>query len=528
MKKTILFAFLVTCFNFIFAQSNDAAKYANSITATELKKQLTIIASDEFEGRETGTIGQRKAAAYIESQFREMGLKPAAALKGFQQLYPLFQDSLIAASLTIDNKPAEFGKDFISPLNYNETGKFTGKKIIFAGYGIDDPKYSDYTSLDVKGKVVLIFSGEPKKDGKFLISGTARSTDWTFPGLPKKIAAAAAKGAIGVLIINPMQEAFNARTVENGKKTGVYFPRTNPGTKPVNFAQLSHAYAKDIIGINFDTLVKMARSNMEIDKQWGVEKKTKIAFSFDKFRTTVNACNVLGYIEGMDKKDEYVFLTGHFDHLGKQRDGKIFYGADDDGSGTCAVIAMANAFAKATADGHRPRRTVVFMTVSGEEKGLWGSEYYTDHPVFPLDKTTVDLNTDMIGRIDTERKTGDTLNYVYVIGHDKISTDLPVINEAANNSNTRLVLDYKFDDPNDPNRIYFRSDHYNFARKGVPILFFYDGMLKADYHRVTDTVDKISWDLYEKRARMIFSTAWEMANRDQMLKRDMPLPSTAR
>ena len=220
--------------------------------------------------------------------------------------------------------------------------------------------------------------------------------------------------------------------------------------------------------------------------------------SYKKISIQLDASNVIGYIEGTDKKDEYVFLTGHYDHLGKQSN-EIYYGADDDGSGTVGVIEMAEAFAKAKQEGNGPRRTVVFMTVSGEEKGLWGSEYYSDHPVFPLDKTTVDLNTDMVGRIDTERKTGDTSNYIYVIGHDKISSDLPVINEGVNNKYNNLTLDYKFDDPNDPERIYFRSDHYNFARKGVPILFFYDGMLLADYHKPTDTVDKINLELMEKR-----------------------------
>ena len=184
---------------------------------------------------------------------------------------------------------------------------------------------------------------------------------------------------------------------------------------------------------------------------------------------------------------------------------------------------MAEAFAKAKKEGKGPRRTVVFMLVSGEEKGLWGSEYYSEHPIFPLDKTTADLNIDMIGRIDTERMTADTQNYVYVVGHNKLSTDLPKINEGMNNKYTKLVLDYRFDDPNDPNRIYYRSDHYNFARKGVPVLFFYDGMLKADYHQPTDTVDKINFPLMAKRAQMIFYTAWEMANRNDMLKRDLKL-----
>src|SRR5450432_1688633 len=188
---------------------------------------------------------------------------------------------------------------------------------------------------------------------------------------------------------------------------------------------------------------------------------------------------------------------------------------------------MATAFAKAKAEGQGPRRTVVFMTVSGEEKGLWGSEYYSDHPLVPLDHTTVDLNTDMVGRIDPNRKVGDSMNYVYVIGDDKLSSDLKPISSGVNKKYINLELDYKFNDPADPERIYFRSDHYNFARKGVPIIFFFDGIHK-DYHRPTDTVDKINFDLMEKRARFIFLTAWTIANRNNMLKRDLALPEDTR
>jgi Zn-dependent M28 family amino/carboxypeptidase len=168
------------------------------------------------------------------------------------------------------------------------------------------------------------------------------------------------------------------------------------------------------------------------------------------------------------------------------------------------------------------------MAVSGEEKGLLGSEFYAEHPVFPLEKTSVDLNIDMIGRVDTERKKADTLNYIYVVGRDKISSDLQKINEAANKASSNLTLDYKFDDPKDPNRIYYRSDHYNFAKNGVPVLFFYDGMLKSDYHQPTDDIQHIKWNLFVKRVRMIFHTAWEMAQMPMMLKRDLPLPEGER
>lgn len=522
MKKITLLFSLLFAISAVFAQTDLSAKYAAVITGNSLNKHLSIIAGAEMQGRETGTEGQRKAAAYIESQFKAMGLSSVPALNGYQQFYPLYQDSLISTTLKAGDKDAVFGTDFISPMNSNENGKFKGKKIIFIGYGIDDKAYSDYTNVNVKGKVVMFFLGEPKKDGKFIISGTTRGSEWSFQGIAKKLALAASKGAAGALVINPQLETFNPRTVESGKKTGVYFPRPS-NAKVINYAQLSHAFARSIIGESFlfdSVLASIKRS--EVPKINGFEKKYKTNFSFSKYRNTINASNVVGIVEGTDKKDEYVFVTAHYDHLG-MRNGQIYYGADDDGSGTVAVMQMAEAFMKAANEGNRPRRTMVFMTVSGEEKGLWGSEYYSDHPFYSLDKTTVDLNIDMIGRVDTERKTADSLNYIYVIGHDKISSDLPVINEGMNNKYTQLVLDYKFDDPNDQNRIYFRSDHYNFARKGVPVLFFYDGMLKSDYHKPTDTVEKISWDLFEKRARMIFHTAWDMANRNDMLKRDTPL-----
>ena len=164
------------------------------------------------------------------------------------------------------------------------------------------------------------------------------------------------------------------------------------------------------------------------------------------------------------------------------------------------------------------------MTVSGEEKGLWGSQYYSNHPTVNPEMITANLNIDMIGRVDTERKKADTLNYVYVVGDDKLSSDLKPLSESINTKYTKLSLDYKFNDPKDTERIYFRSDHYNFARIGVPIIFYYDGMLKADYHKPTDTPEKINYKLMAKRAQLVFYTAWEMANREAMIKRDIPLP----
>lgn len=524
MKKIIVSLGLSVLVCTAFAQKDISEKYADHITGDNLKKHLSIVAGAEMEGRETGTEGQRKAAAYIEAQFKSIGLQPAAALNGYQQLYPLFEDSINVTSgiLKIDNTDLVYGEHYYVNVMNNSTRTVTADNIVFAGYGISETNYDDYKSIDVKGKVAVIFLGEPRKDGNYLVNGSNSYSKYTYPGASEKIKIATAKGAAAVIFINPASATVNAGAAN--KKTRLYFPPSGEENM-VNYLVASHSVLKTFFPEwKAETLIQSAKAAAPFTSGELPERKVSFQFAFKKERQVVNASNIIGIIEGTDKKDEYVFLTAHYDHLGKKGD-KIYYGADDDGSGTCGVIVMAEAFARAKAAGHGPRRTIVFMTVSGEEKGLWGSEYYTDHPVFPLDKTSVDLNIDMVGRVDTEREKADTLNYVYVVGHDKLSSELSDINEAVNKKYTGLTLDYKFDDPNDSERIYYRSDHYNFARKGVPVLFFYDGMLKADYHKPTDTVDKINWELYQKRMRMIFYTAWEMANRDAMLIRDKALPA---
>jgi Zn-dependent M28 family amino/carboxypeptidase len=259
------------------------------------------------------------------------------------------------------------------------------------------------------------------------------------------------------------------------------------------------------------------------DQEWEtlpVGKYTAaIEWTSDRTSVTIPSANVIAYIPSKEKSDEYLFITSHYDHEGI-KNGVIYYGADDDGSGTTGVVAIAEAFAYARKKGFSPKRNIVFMNVSGEEKGLLGSKYYGDHPIFPLEKTTADLNIDMIGRIDPTYK-GDSMNYVYVIGEDKLSSDLQPITDKVN-KNYNMELDRRFNDPKDPNRFYYRSDHYNFAAKGVPVIFYFNGT-HADYHKPTDRVEKINFDLMEKRTRVIFETAWEMATREEMLKRDMPL-----
>ena len=223
--------------------------------------------------------------------------------------------------------------------------------------------------------------------------------------------------------------------------------------------------------------------------------------------------NVLGFIEGSDLKEELIIITAHYDHLGKH-DSLIFNGADDDASGVAGAMEIAEAFMLAKKDGKGPRRSILIMPVSGEEKGLLGSKYYTDNPVYPLNNTIANLNIDMIGRLDDWHSTG---NYVYLIGSDRLSYDLHNINEEVNTKYTKLELDYKYNDEEDPNRYYYRSDHYNFAKNNIPVIFYFNGV-HEDYHRPSDTIEKLDFSKIKTISKLVFLTAWELANREEKIK----------
>jgi len=227
--------------------------------------------------------------------------------------------------------------------------------------------------------------------------------------------------------------------------------------------------------------------------------------------------NVLAYIKGSEKPDELIVISAHLDHVGTDSDGNVFNGADDDGSGTVAMMEMAAAFQNAVKDGNGPKRSILFLHVTGEEIGLFGSAYYVENPVFPLGNTVANLNIDMIGRIDPDKK--DNPDYLYLIGSNMLSQELQDVSTEVNNKYINLELDYKFDDPNDPNRFYYRSDHYNFAKNNIPVIFYFNGV-HEDYHKMTDTPDKIEYDLLARRSKLIFLTAWELANRDERIKLD--------
>ncbi len=224
--------------------------------------------------------------------------------------------------------------------------------------------------------------------------------------------------------------------------------------------------------------------------------------------------NVLAFIKGNEKPNEVILVSAHHDHEGIDDDGNIYNGADDDGSGTVALMEMAQAFNEAKNNGHGPKRSVLFLHLTAEEEGLQGSRFYTENPAFPLENTVANLNIDMIGRVD-KRHENDS-NYIYVIGADRLSTELHFISETVNKEFVNLNLDYKYNEENERNRYYYRSDHYNFAKHNIPVIFYFNGE-HEDYHQVTDTADKIDYNLLEKRTKLVFATAWQLANQENRI-----------
>lgn len=488
-------------------QAATPVTYANTITEEELKEMLYVYASDEFEGRETGKAGQKKAIEYLKKYYIDNGI-PAARPKGnYYQDVPLVMSKIPESTLDINGTTYTIGEHFAT-FSSPKSGTTDYNEIVFAGYGVEAENYSDYRNIDVTGKVVLIKGGEPRnEDGTYVISGTSEPSKWSNlrQAFGEKIRIAREKNAAGLLFYDNTGFPFVMQQFNFMKG------RNSAVTRLKDSDESSFFY----MFINKEVATQIAR---DIDALSDVKNiATPIRVTFKDSSENLNSENVIAYIKGSEKPDEYVIISAHIDHIGVDKDGNVFNGADDDGSGTIAILEIAEAFKKAQSEGNGPKRSVVFLHVTGEEKGLLGSDYYTQHPIFPLENTVANLNIDMIGRIDPNRE--GNRNYVYLIGSDKLSTELHNLSEEINAKYTNIELDYKYNDENDPNRFYYRSDHYNFAKNNIPIIFYFNGT-HADYHKITDTPDKINYDLLTNRAKLIFHTAWEVANRANRIVAD--------
>ena len=494
MKKLIIAIVLTIVAAPLWAQKDpQAVKFAHTITTNDLSRHLHVIAADDMEGRRTGTPGQKKAARYIAAHFKKLGLKaPVRTKQGTSYLQPFSLKSTKWKDtwIKLAGREYKFLKDVFA-LGTSIMKKPLTCKVVFAGNGLAE----EMTQAKVKGKGVVYFAknhAEAVKKGEVALQQGARALF---------VLRAKSKDAFEELV------NFNAYYVK--RWIGPNLSKPTIASKIV--FNISPALAGAMFGVEGETFVS---KKLPI----GALGKKIEALATQKEKIILQSENVVGLLEGTDKKDEIVVISAHYDHIGKTGNGQINNGADDDGSGTVAVMELAEAFAKAKKAGKGSRRSILFITVAGEEMGLYGSQFYTDvDPIFPLKNTVVDLNIDMIGRIDTRYKTDP--NYIYLIGSNKLSTELHQLSEEANKQYINIKLDYKYNDEDDPNQFYYRSDHYNFAKNRIPVIFYFNGT-HADYHRPTDTVDKIHFPKMEKITRLIFYTAWKVANRDKRIKVD--------
>lgn len=500
---------------FSVERDSTAEFYSTLISTENLSKNLHVLASDEFEGRETGKKGQKMAANYIAAQFKAAGIPPYKDSTYYQ---PFMLKIIMPnpAEITVGTKKYKSNKDYYT---YPEQAELnvTASNIQFLGYGIQETEYNDYNEMDVKDKVVMILQGEPfSKDSLSLVTGKKERSWLTDTKLKIKKAKDNEVKVVLIVVDDIIKDiAANKHRLESSSlllelPTDTFFV-VYISTKMAEEILNSGAYNKN------KNIIEAARQRIsETGKPFNLLVNTSFNLSVKNTLKEVGSENVLGFVEGSDLKDEIVVLTAHYDHLGKE--GTIVYnGADDDGSGTVAIIELAKTFAQAKKNGAGPRRSMLFMTVAGEEKGLLGSSYYVNHPVFPLKNTVCDLNIDMIGRLDDRHPNNP--NYVYLIGSDKLSSGLHKISENVNKTYTNLELDYKYNNTADKNRYYYRSDHYNFAKNDIPVIFYFNGT-HPDYHKETDEVEKIDFNKIQKITKLVFFTAWELVNRNERITVD--------
>jgi len=505
MKKTLLILgvslVILSCKK--EATQEDIIGYASTITSDELKEKLYIYASDEHQGRETGSEGQKKALDYIKDHYVSINIPSAVTPDTYFQEVPLKNIKTPKVSITVNGTSFNYFEDFISQTSA-ATGTFSANEIVYAGYGIDHEKSNDYENLDVKGKIVIVKSGEPKdKAGNYLVSGTKEISKWSNgrQSISAKRNAAKENGAKALFFMDDaLFKRYSKFYKERDEKGG-----SRSLSLPKQGEEIYHFLISEKLGKALVSTIDDTEDNAVV--------KSTVEVNYESVSVDLPSANVAAIIKGSEKPEEYIIISSHSDHIGLSNDGQINNGADDDGSGSVAMLEIAEAFRAAAEKGHGPKRSIVFLHVTGEERGLLGSRYYTDYsPLFPLENTVADLNIDMIGRVDPKRES-DNRNYLYLIGSDKLSTELHNISEEVNKTYTNIEFDYTYNDENDPNRFYYRSDHYNFAKNNIPIIFYFNGT-HDDYHRPTDTPDKIEYDLLENRTRLVFHTAWELANRE--------------
>jgi hypothetical protein len=482
-----------------------------SISRKDIEKHMQVLAGESMEGRKTGEPGIEKAADYIAGFFKEIGLKnPVSGQDPYIMEFPLYRNGWKDYVLIQGVDTVKFDRDLLVLGSVPELkGEY---EFVFAGYGIDHPKYNNYKGLDVKGKIVLYLVGEPKnKAGQYVTTGSAISGFSKFDG--RKDSTAYANGAIAAIRLDPSEDAA-MKVIRSNAVFSQYGmlslkPQNTSQTGGRNYVYTTLSQGARIMGISKEALQKaMEETGSGSGKVKPISGKVNVTAV--KYPETVKAENIAGMIEGTDLKDEYVVVTAHYDHLGPGKNG-IRYGADDNASGTIGVMETAEAFQEAAKAGHRPRRSVLFLPVTAEEMGLLGSQYYVSSPLVPINKTVAAVNMDMIGRKDKAHESGQKYVFLYVSGEPGQWMHTAALN-ALKQMSTDLVPEFQFKSTSKESL--GGSDHMSFEAVKVPVAYFFNG-LHEDYHKPGDTFDKIHYDQMQETVRLVFLTTWELANMER-------------
>ena len=506
----------------------------DNITAAQLRDYLTFIASDEMEGRDTPSRGLDTTAKFIATNLTRWGLKPAGDDGTFFQRIELRRERADGGQTKVDynGRTLNSGVEYI-PLAGSGV---VSAPLVFAGNGwlVKSKDIDAYKGIDPTGKIAVIY-GSPAMRPR----GIAQTDQSGKPGEDWMSASdyARKRGVVGLVYVPDVQfmTAWDRtrRLIMDRGSIGVakFQPQ---GTNPLPTIVISPELANGLFAGEKSSATQLynAYYGSGLPAPFELRAEKKLVLNLAARSEMIPTQNVVAVWEGSDPvlKNEYVAIGAHYDHVGicsPSATDSICNGADDDGSGTTGMLAIAEALTKAPT---RPKRSILFVWHCGEEKGLWGSRYFTEYPTIPLNQIVTQLNMDMIGR---SKASGDENprnknltgpDAIYVIGSTMMSTELGEILETVNKSYLNLSFDKKYDDPADPERFFYRSDHYMYARKGIPIIFFFDGV-HEDYHRPGDTPEKIDYQKMEKVARTVYMTMWEVATRPTRPKVDKPLPA---
>ena len=510
--------------------------YSEMITPEFLQQHLEVIAHDSLQGRATGTEGLKKAADYLADYYQELGLEPMGDDGSYFQPYRLnadYTDSLLYDTYKIEGEDLVLIDHTVESANsqgdyirlFGGTRSLAGD-VVFAGFGLNDPEHEVYhlDGIDLEEKWVLMFENIP-----YVVNGdTLISTDITSNSRIQTILGE--RDAAGILLISDYtQEEFDdlagvsSSLMSKPSSMSLAYRSNGRSSNRVykGINQISPEMAARMLGLEEGESLESFRQNLIDDMHAFRAKETGYYLEYTPFEGPgyIETKNVIAYLEGGDPvlKDEVLVIMAHYDHIGitqpNENGDAINNGADDNGSGTATLMAIANAFQEAAEDGYRPDRSILFLHVSGEENGLLGSRYYSDHPVIPIERTVANFNTDMVGRSDPENvEAGDT-DYVYLIGGEIISSELDSLVQSGNRKSVSMRLDRKYNDLEDPNQFYRRSDHWNFGRLNVPFVFFFTGV-HEDYHRPSDHSDQIDYQKLSRVARLIYTSSIEVTNYD--------------